>query len=259
MGEIKIVFFDIDGTLVNFHAHQISEKVEEALIRLKNKGIKLVIATGRGPIQLPKFDRVEFDAFLCFNGSYVFDREGLIASTPLAKRDIKQILENSHHLDRPIIMAAEDRLVCNGLDDDLEEYLSFGVIQPEHIDNIEDFSAQKDIYQMMIAGRQHEYDAIVKDVNESKIVAWWDRAMDLIPKASSKGRAVESILKHYHIEKEEAMAFGDGNNDIPLLQAVGHGVAMENASEELKTVAKTTCGHVKDDGVYTYLCEQGII
>ena len=55
--------------------------------------------------------------------------------------------------------------------------------------------------------------------------------------------------------KEEAMAFGDGNNDLEMLKAVGHAVAMRNASKELKEVADVICGDVSEDGIYTYCKE----
>ncbi len=53
MNQIKIIFFDIDGTLVDMQTKQISTKTIEALQRLKAKGIKLCIATGRSPVSLP--------------------------------------------------------------------------------------------------------------------------------------------------------------------------------------------------------------
>ena len=55
------------------------------------------------------------------------------------------------------------------------------------------------------------------------------------------------------------MAFGDGNNDIEMIETVGHGVAMENASKELKAVADDVCGHVADDGIYHYCLANGLI
>lgn len=83
--------------------------------------------------------------------------------------------------------------------------------------------------------------------------------MDVIPGDSGKGIGVEQLLRYYHLDQSEAMAFGDGNNDIEMLQAVGAGVAMENASLELKAVATGICGHVAEDGVYHYCLEHGFI
>ena len=58
---------------------------------------------------------------------------------------------------------------------------------------------------------------------------------------------------------EQAIACGDGNNDIEMLKAVGTGVAMANSSEHLKEVADEVCGHVAQDGIYTYCLEHGFI
>ena len=80
MKGIKIIFFDIDGTLIDMKKKCISEKVLETLIELKKNGIQICIATGRSPIELPHFPNVAFDAFLTYNGSYCFDRHRVIFS-----------------------------------------------------------------------------------------------------------------------------------------------------------------------------------
>ena len=59
--------------------------------------------------------------------------------------------------------------------------------------------------------------------------------------------------------RAQAMAFGDGNNDIEMFQAVDMGVAMENASDDLKAVAADTCDHVAEDGVYRYCVKHSLI
>ena len=83
--------------------------------------------------------------------------------------------------------------------------------------------------------------------------------LDVIPANSGKGTGIQQILAYYHLSKEEALAFGDGNNDIEMLQSVGTGVAMENASAQLKAVADDVCGHVAEDGIYQYFLRQGMI
>ena len=83
--------------------------------------------------------------------------------------------------------------------------------------------------------------------------------MDIIPADGGKGIGIQRILEHYHLTKAEALAFGDGNNDIEMLQAVGTGVAMENASVQLKAIADDICGHVAEDGIYHYCIRHGLI
>lgn len=67
------------------------------------------------------------------------------------------------------------------------------------------------------------------------------------------------MLKYYGIDKSQAMAFGDGNNDIEMLKAVGNGIAMANASDDLKAVADEICGDVSEDGIYHYCLEKRLI
>ena len=78
MDKIKIAFFDIDGTLIDMERKEISEKMLETLKDLQKNGIKICIATGRAPMAIPKFEGVEFDAFLAYNGSYCYDKDGMI-------------------------------------------------------------------------------------------------------------------------------------------------------------------------------------
>ena len=100
---------------------------------------------------------------------------------------------------------------------------------------------------------------ILEGTENAKLAAWWDRAVDIIPRESGKGRAIEEILEYYNFSKEEAMAFGDGSNDIDMLLAVGIGVAMGNAKENVKEIASDICKDVANDGIFYYLKEHGII
>ena len=85
------------------------------------------------------------------------------------------------------------------------------------------------------------------------------RMVDVIPSSGGKGVGVEKILAHYGLDKSQAIAFGDGNNDIEMLQAVGTGVAMGNGSAQLKAVAGAVCPKVTEDGIYRYCLENGLI
>lgn len=67
MKNIKMIFFDIDGTLIDMGKKTISPKMVETLIELKKREIIICLATGRSPIALPYFEEIEFDAFLTFN------------------------------------------------------------------------------------------------------------------------------------------------------------------------------------------------
>ena len=258
MKEIKIIFFDIDGTLIDMDQKQISEKMLETLIRLKEKNIILCLATGRGPTCLPSFDGIEFDAFLTFNGSYSFTKQETIFSNPIPPQDIKTIIANATSINRPVSIATKDRVASNGKDKDLVDYARIAN-EDVHIAYDFDQVAQEDVFQIMAGSYEREYPQMMKNVHGAKITAWWNRAVDIIPADSGKGNAVEKVLAYYHLDKTQAMAFGDGNNDIEMLQAVGHGIAMKNGSDELKEIASDICGHVAEDGIYHYCEKHGLI
>lgn len=259
MGQIKIAFFDIDGTLIDMKRKKITEKTLEALSGLKRSGVKICVATGRSPMQVPRFPGVEFDAYLTYNGSYCYTTEEKICSNALDREEVYTIISNAEKLGRPVSLATDSRLASNGSDEDLAEYYSFAGLEVTVADDFDTVASQDEIYQIMLGCRRSDYEAILQDVRGAKIAAWWDRAVDIIPSAGGKGTAIEKILEYYCLTKDEAMAFGDGNNDIDMLRAVGTGVAMANGSDELKSFADDICGDVAEDGVYRYCLEHGLI
>lgn len=258
MNPIKIIFFDIDGTLIDMQKKQISDKTLEMLRRLREKGVLLCIATGRSPAALPKLDGVEFDAYLTFIGSLCYTGTETIFSNPISAGDVQKIIQNAANLGRPVSVATRERLAANGSDTDLAEYYSFAHLEVRAAPDFDEV-CQQEIFQVMLGCREKDYPDILKGVDGAKIAAWWDRAADIIPADGGKGIGIQKILAYYHLTKAEALAFGDGNNDIEMLQSVGTGVAMENASQQLKAVADDVCGHVAEDGIYHYCIQHGLI
>lgn len=258
MQNIKIIFFDIDGTLIAMDKDTISDKVLEALRRLQKNGIKLCLATGRGPMLVPHFEGVEFDAFLTYNGSYCYDHSGTLYSDCIPKEEVETIIRNATNMGKPLALATKDRMAANGKDQDLIDYYAFGNAEVDVAEDFEDIKKEK-VYQILMGARKEEYPQVLKDVKAAEITAWWDRAVDIIPINAGKGIGIEKMLKYYGIDKSQSMAFGDGNNDIEMLRSVGTGVAMANASDDLKAVADEICKDVAEDGIYHYCLEKGLI
>ena len=255
---IKIAFFDIDGTLIALGQESASDKMLECLKRLKANGIHLCIATGRPPFVVPAFPGIEFDAFLTFNASYCYTSKEVIFSNPIPSPDVQKIITNAASIGRPVALAGIDRMGCNGYDKDLDDYFT---ISKQRITIIEDFDAfsKEKIYQLMVGCRESEYDSLMKEAPGAALTAWWDRAVDIIPAGGGKGLGIEKVLSYYGLTKEEAIAFGDGTNDIGMLQAVGTGIAMGNATENVKDIADAVCKSVSEDGIYHYCLDHKLI
>ena len=256
--DIKIAFFDIDGTLIDMNRKVISDQMLECLIRLKENHVILCIATGRPPVSVPHFPGIEFDAFLTFNASYCFTKDAVILSNPIPASDVQQIIKNAASIGRPVALASKDRMGSNGIDNDLTDYFP---ISKQTIDVAEDFDAfaQDEIYQIMLGCRAEDHDLLVKNAPGAKVTAWWDRAADIIPSNGGKGMGVGKILSYYGLTKDQAIAFGDGSNDIEMLEAAGTGVAMGNATENVKNIADVVCGSVADEGIYHYCLDHHLI
>ncbi len=126
MSKIKIAFFDIDGTLMDPEKKRITDNTKKALLKLKENGVKICIATGRPPEKVPDFksEGIDFDAFLTFNGSYSFNETETIFENPLDKEDVKQIIQNGEEMGHLVVLATKDRTEANGLEEDLVEYFS---------------------------------------------------------------------------------------------------------------------------------------
>ena len=259
MKNLKMVFFDIDGTLISLDKDDISEKSAIALKKLKENGIKICVATGRSPIQLPSFRGINFDLYLNFNGSLIFNDREDIFKNPISKDDIFTLLENAKAMDKPMAVASRDVYACNGTNTDLEEYFSFGGSQPKVYDDFEDIIENEDVFQAVLPIKTNEYERAMENISSTKIAAWWDRAVDLIPKNDGKGKGIEEILSYYNIKSDQCLAFGDGNNDLEMFEVIKYGISMENGSDDLKNISYDVCKSVDDDGIYYYLKDKGII
>ena len=254
---IKIAFFDLDGTIV-YKDNIINPLIRQTLDQLRKNGILVCMATGRANLEIPEFN-VDFDVRMTFNGGCCFNEKEIIYGLTVDKNEIMQVVKNASEINRPTVVAGMNHIVANFVDDDIMEYVGFSKLNLQASDNFYDVIENEDIYELMVSCLKSDHEQFIKDTKNLKVTDWWDRAVDIIPLQSGKGKGVSEILKYYGLSKDEAIAFGDGNNDIELLQACGTAVAMGNASERLKAIATHICGDCKDDGVYYFCKEKGLI
>ena len=258
MNDIRIAFFDVDGTLSDMATKRISAKTVECLRRLQQNGVRICIATGRGPCLVPQLPGVRADVFLTCSGALCYDDGGVIFSNPIPQRDVQRIIRNAAGIGRPVAVLTRERIAANGLDDDLVQYYAFADWAVTTAPDFEEISRQP-VYQVVMSCLAKDHPAILDGVKGAAITGWWDRAVDIIPRGGGKGLGVEKILEHYGLARAQSIAFGDGENDLEMIRAAGTGVAMGNAKPALKAAADAVCRSVEEDGVYWYCTENGLI
>ena len=126
MGKIQIVFFNINGTILNPKTNEISEKTIEAIRKLKNKGIKVCATTRLAPSYIQSLTELEFDAYVAFDGKFCYAENSLIFAQDSAldngkSRSVEKILEFFQlHKDESLAFAA--------VDNDIEMFSPVGYI-----------------------------------------------------------------------------------------------------------------------------------
>lgn len=244
---IKIIFFDIDGTLLEMGKTSMLPSTLNALEELKQKDIKIIIATGRSPLRMPD---IEFpaDGYINFNGQLCQIDGRIIHENHLEKDDILQVLNNAKEMGRCVAISGKRFFGCNGYDERLAMYLRH--TRPDY-PILEDFSSRlnETIFQMVVAVSKNEENLLFQNTSSTKAVRWSDEAADIIPIHGGKGVGIRKILDVYGFSPDEAAAFGDGENDIQMLETVGLGIAMGNAKEIVKQHAKYVTDSVNEDGI----------
>ena len=256
---IKAIFLDIDGTLISGKRPSIKKEVIEGLKQVRKKGIQLFIASGRHMLELEELklvEQFEFDGYLLLNGGYCTIGSQIIYDNKIPQEDLKEIVKIVKENNYPCLFIESNQMYITHVNQRvIDAQASISTMIPPisnqiNIDNI---------YQVDPYVDEKGIKEIIKNTKHVKVTKWHDYAYDIVPKTGGKAAAIQAVSKHFGYQKEELMAFGDGHNDIEMLEAVGIGVAMGNAKDEVKAKADFVCQSVENDGIYHYCVENKLI
>lgn len=255
--ETKIAFFDIDGTLVNV-PHGLMHPTQEtihALTKFKEMGHKIVIATARGEVPQTVAD-IEFDGYICNDGHYIrYGGETLIDEL-FSPTQVQRQLDVYQKYNGRSMFNSRFGQWCSFLDDDLviKHRQMFQGTSQRPVDVHEQFIADdvKAVSCCVLFDTAQELWAAYHELEDDFTMIPYDTGlirMDVYCKGFTKGTACEYLYQKLGIDYENTYAFGDGVNDIEMIQLVKHGIAMGNAVEELKDVASEITKSVDDNGI----------
>ena len=231
---VKAIFFDIDGTLVSFETHKIPASTQEALKALRDKGIKIFIATGRPQCLINNLSDLEFDGYITVNGSYCFTAgHQPIYKGCIPQEDIERLItfQQSHPV--PFVFAYGNEMFVTEVNDRVQAVSDLIEIPVPPVASIEE-ARGKDILQIMgyfTAEEEKETDIFGKVLTHCEPMRWYPLFADIIARG----------------------------NDIPMLKHVATGIAMGNAEPHVKAVADYVTTSVDEDGIANALKHFGLI
>lgn len=250
---IKAIFFDIDGTLVSFKTHEISKTTLEALYALREKGVKLFIASGRHLLIMDNLSGFPFDGYVCMNGSLVFDRGKVIYSHPLDQADAASVIDLAETGQIPCVLFTEKNVAMNCRTERTEQlFRMIRLPEPEYASLMPYKSGP--VSQFTIFLDQEREDALLAPaLKHSVTTRWHPEFTDIVPENISKAEGISRVIAGYGIGREEVMAFGDGGNDVEMIEYAGIGVAMGNALPDVRKHADYVTSTVDEDGIVAAL------
>ncbi len=251
---IKAAFFDIDGTLLSFRTHRVSAGTVRAFDTLHRHGVRTFLSTGRPEVLIPPMP-VSFEGYITMNGGLVFvdvDKLGKrrinLVSNPIPAGDQEAWLDYAQRNNISTMIFTREGMMGAQVNETalrLRDQLKF---EMPPIVSIEEMRRQE-AYQI-IAVMPPECDSEVQGLmGTCRLPRWTPVFTDIVAAGNSKAVGMEAICRHFGIKQEETLAFGDGGNDVEMLQWAGIGVAMGNAADDVKAVADKVTADVDHEGI----------
>lgn len=262
---IQLAAFDMDGTLLEKATRRTPESAIYALKELKQKGIILVLASGRTITTLDEsvMSRVEFDYIMCGNGTYLVDsRHNLLFKSEFSKQLVLELITDFKHCQGGLnIRYGEGSHTFCGMEF-LKSYTEKFLGKDNHAtDNYYKFDYENSIPMSALCYIPSErYSYFLQKYEQLVFVhAGVDNYYDVTRNEDNKGNTLMRLCSVLDVPIKNTIAFGDDVNDIPMLECAGIGIAMGNATELAKQAADYVTDDCMNDGIEKACMHLGIL
>lgn len=270
----KIIFLDVDGTLINYETY-LPESAEKAVNQAIENGHKVYLCTGcsKAEIMQRDFRSMKYNGMIGANGGYVESDGKVVMHQSLTVEETKQIVDwcNERHLG--FYLEANSGMYVNDyfLEQGPEAFVKYVEGKGKTLEDPEafkkDFMKQyihaptEELYRsdvnkvsFVLSSYQDHLDSI-KEFPELICNTWGGRDEmalfgDMSPKGITKRHAIEVLLDYLHETKEDTISFGDAKIDLSMFECCSYNVAMGNGGKEIKEAADYVTDEVDQDGLY---------
>ena len=259
--KIKAFLFDIDDTLYSHQLNKVPELTQYTIQQLKNKGYILGVCSSRFPREfysLPKDLFEPFQLVIADTGGIILENGQIIHVETMIKEDIDKYIhylnqqENMYYLwvptngephfsKEPSEHLRQHHINWSGKCPSIHQYHN------ESLTNILFYNAN-----------ENQMKEIIEMVGRESVENWTTSG-HINPKGINKAFGLEYFCHHFDLKLEEVVCFGDGRNDITMIENAGIGVAVGNSHEKLKQFADYVCGNIEDGGIYTFCVDHHFI
>ncbi len=246
---IKAIFFDVDGTLVPSGSNLIQPDTMAALHHMRSRGIRLFLSTGRHMTMLDEIKKqFDFDGYITVSGQFCTCDGRVVYKNPIPRQGMAELSAAMEREGFSGMFLEGESCWLNVCDEAAEAFLSeFHVAKPPVLPLSR--ALEGEVYQVIVMlGREREH-LLLDHAPHLAATRWHPGFLDAMPPGGGKDTGIGKVLEHLGIGPEQAMAFGDGENDISMLGCVGTGVAMGNANHRVKAAADYVTDHVDQGGL----------
>ena len=277
----KIIFLDVDGTLIDYEA-KLPASAAKAVDMARANGHKVYICTGCSKAEIEQRNLCELDGMIGGNGAYVEDHGHVVMHQGLSKEDVKHIVDwcNERHLG--FYLEANSGMYCNDymLEQGPETMIKYAQGKGADLSKAKESSKKfmdgfihlqgEDLYRddvnkiSFILSRYQDHLDSQKEFPHLIANTWGGKGEvalygDLGPTGITKRHAIEVLLDYLGADQKDTISFGDAKIDLSMFECCGYNVAMGNGGKEIKEAADYITTDVNDDGLYNAFCYLNLI
>ena len=248
----SLILFDIDGTLLQSEKNTIPESTIAAIYKLKEAGHDLGIATGR-PLYLidERLKALPFNVMIASNGQHIEYNGELIYENTIATDIVEDLIAHAKKTDTPIgLCSSTTYTVTHDTEAVRESFRRVSMPMPAYLPTLHQTEG------ILLAWFfSSDYESLsAQYADRVRFVPWLEFGADILPLDASKAAGIKYLMTHLDSVPQRLITFGDGFNDIEMLQLADIGVVMGNAHDEVKKHGDFVTKHIDEDGIYV-ACE----
>jgi len=259
---IKAVFCDVDNTLTSSKTRTIPASALEAIHKARKNGVKVFAATGRHTRTYEEgkiLQGIALDGYVAVNGQLCYlPDDTIIHKAVLDPQDVIVVLRLAKELNFACCLVEMDKIYLTSIDENVRSFHEMIKI-PFPVVTSAEGAEHRDVLSVAPYIDYETEELITHHLRNSAIVRFNPYNCDVIPRTGGKDVGMQAILDYFGVPVEQAMAIGDGQNDVSMLKAAGIGVAIGQCSPEVMAAADYHAPEADADGIWHTFEKYGII